>query len=319
MLPFPLPTPGKCRVQVFTATHNGTAVWTTWNKLPCSFVSLTMIGGGGGGGGGFTAAAGSARGGGGGGGSSGILRAVWPSWMLPDTLLLAVGGGGAGGAAGAAGGAGGDSRLAMFNTTTAINHFAVCAGATNGSGGTGTGGGAGGSGGGAAAGNTAMGLNWAIFTASSGQTGGAGGAQTGAVGNAPNGNVGLQPQAPLSGGAGGGGVGTANTDFAGGPITGAGLFPTLSGGAAAAGKGPDGYIYQLNQSLLAIRELQPYAAVFGGVCYGGAGGGTAGASGTAGAGGRGGGWGTGGGGGGGGVTGGAGGKGGDGLVIIVCW
>lgn len=312
MLPFPLPKPGQAKVSVFGAGNfSGLNNVGVWMKPVCSVVSATVIGPGGGGGAGFSGAAGTARGGGGGGGSGAIHRVVWPSWAVPDVLFAYV-------ALGATQEATSNpSSLSVVSQSggTAANLWAFANAGSGGSNGTGSTGGSGGSQGSATVASSAIGSQWGIWTSTAGQAGASGGAHTGAVG----GSVSLAYTQPLSGGAGGGGVGTSNTDNAGGNLTGTGIFPTLSGGVASSGPGADGYIYQLNQSLLAIRELAPYAAAFGLMQYGGSGGGTAGASGTAGAGGRGGGYGTGGGGGGGGVAGGAGGKGGDGLIVIVCW
>ena len=100
-------------------------------------------------------------------------------------------------------------------------------------------------------------------------------------------------------GAGGAGIGTANTPFAGGAITGVGFVPTNNGGTTALVTGNTGTF-----------SLTPFSSVGG---SGGASSATIGGNGGDGA------PGSGGGGGGAGVTGGAGGRGGNGLVIISWW
>lgn len=125
----------------------------------------------------------------------------------------------------------------------------------------------------------------------------------------------------ISGGAGGGGTPTANTNFTGGNITGAGLIPTLSGGAAGGGAGQSGIFWGAAGGIVSADLLMASAAFSGHGPFamtGGSGGGTNGAAGTGGAGGDGA-FGCGGAGGGGGVTGGAGGRGGSGLVLISAW
>lgn len=103
-------------------------------------------------------------------------------------------------------------------------------------------------------------------------------------------------------------------------MTGAGIWTTLAGGAAAAGAGNNGYPFQIYGGWTRTRTsaFPSDAPPIGDYNYSGTGGGTAGTAGTAGAGGNG--WfGNGGGGGGGGVTGGAGGRGGDGFIAITWW
>lgn len=296
--------PGGQPQSLWTYTHIGADGWHAWKKpAGATFITIIGVGGPGGGGGGNTAVAGNTRGGGGGGGSGAVSRLVIPAAFVPDVLYIRPGAGGAGGAATVAGSVGTVTMVATspFNqaggmTTTAYPALLYLV-ANNGSGANpGSSNGAGAAGGAASTGAECMFSGWGEFTSTQGGNGTAGGSSAGAVGvTLTYGSLGI----PFSGGTGGGGVGVANTDFAGGPITGVGLLPQHPGGIAAAGPGNGG---------LALGPPPFYC--------GGTGGGTAGASGTAGRGGDGA-WGCGGGGGGGGVTGGAGGYGGSGAVWIV--
>ena len=296
---FGLPDPRTCNVQLFRNLGSTSAVnWQPWYKpagVGMSFIFC--LGAGGGGGAGFTAAAGSARGGGGGGSSGGLTRLLIPTVHLPNVLHVNVGRGGV------PGGVGGASHVSTAASQTGAAYLITISssgGANNGGAGTGGAGGGGGSGAIASSATDAYGHGLGFFVAVGGRAGSNGGAQTGAAGGTQTWGTGGML---CSGGAGGGGTPTGNTDFAGGGITGGGPIPSLAGGLAAAGQGQAGW-----------ELLDPYLLASTGGC----GGGTAGASGTAGAGGYGG-LGSGGGGGGGGVTGGAGGRGGDGYVIIVSW
>lgn len=290
-------------LQVF-AKGCTTGEFQIWYKpRGAKMVHFTLIGGGAGGGGGKTGAAGTARGGGGGGGSGGMNRFSIAADLLPDILYIQVGLGGPGAAADGTGTSGGISYVCFapsISSNSNILHKSCNAASTGGSPGTAAAGGNGGAGGTSV--NYGFGAPWASLvqgTGVAGQTGANGGAHTGANGsNITWATAGLI----ITGGSGGGGTPTGNTDFSGGAINGSGLIlPTLAGGASAAGRGNDG-----------LFTRRPYF-----MSCGGSGGGTAGAAGTAGAGGDGG-PGSGGGGGGGGVTGGAGGRGGDGLIIITC-
>lgn len=288
----------------YAAGATGALEWQSWVRpRNISFVLLRLMGPGSGGGGGMSGAAGTARGGGGGGGAGGIVDLLIPASLLPDVLYIMVGRGGLGGAAASNGTQGERTYVSLVNNSIISATLIACASTVNaihGSPGTAGGGGAGGAGGTASTANLAQGHNLGLFTARAGQAGGAGGAHTGAIGTAVTfGSGGL----PITGGAGGGGTNTANTDFGGGAITGAGMMPTIAGGLAAAGRGQDGISLSGNP-------------MWGST--GGSGGGTAGAAGVGGDGGNGG-YGSGGGGGGGGVTGGNGGRGGDGLVLLSCW
>lgn len=278
--------------------------WIPWFKpRGATQVTFFVVGGGGGGGGGRTGASGTARGGGGGGGSSAVTRLTVPACLLPDILWIQVGAGGAGGAANSAGSSGTVSIVSRQPNNTDANVIAI-SGSTNaggGSAGTTTGGGGGGSLSSAATAGSAPYLTLGAFTSLAGLPGASGGAHTGANGTSTT----ALSSHILSGGAGGGGTPTADTNFSGGNINAAGIIPTISGGAAGANGGA-GVTFDPFDFLT---PPWPFTAC------GGGGGGTNGASGTGGTGGRGG-IGCGGGGGGGGVTGGTGGQGGDGIVVI---
>ena len=85
--------------KVFYATTSTN--WQTWTKPSnINFVYMYVIGAGGAGGGGRTGGNNSG-GGGGGGASSSITVALYPAFLLPDTLYINVGVGSAGASAGA--------------------------------------------------------------------------------------------------------------------------------------------------------------------------------------------------------------------------
>jgi hypothetical protein len=302
-----LPADGIANWQVFPAVQDTTTTrgWKAWNRPHgCSFIFVLSQAPGGGGGGGFTGAAGTARGGGGGGASGAMTTLLMPAFMVPDVLYLRPGNGGSGGGAGGSGIAGTVQYLARTPSTNNQDWFLGISGAGGGNPGTGA---AGGTAGTAAATTTTRALaGIAITSVMGGQAGAAGGAQTGAAG----GSITTPSTAlsPCTGGAGGGGTPIANTNFAGGAITGLGPWPTIPGGLAAGGAGNYGFRHNVQLIESAFRSF-PF------LTSGGSGGGTNGAAGTGGRGGDGG-WGSGGGGGGAGVTGGAGGKGGDGFFII---
>lgn len=269
------------RADVFWPTGNAHAY-----EIPdeASALLIVAVGGAGGGGAGFSAAAAAARGGGGGGGSGAVTRAVVPVISLPRVLYVSPGFGGNPAAAGGA------SFVGAQNTSVATSNVIFANG--GGAGGTGTGAAVGAAG---SAGAVATILN-VIYSWLSpheytvGIAGATGGAIAGGAGTAaPWGNLGI------CGGAGGGG--TTSADFAGGNITGSGLIPTISGGAAGSNDGRGGY-------------WDPVSFI----STGGSGGGSsnAGVGGNGGSGGPG----SGGGGGGGGTTGGTGGRGGNGYIII---
>ena len=266
--------------------------WQVWSKPQgVNWVEFIVIGSGGLGGAGFSGAAGTARGGGGGGGCGSISKGIFPAQYTPNRLFINI----------ALGSNGVDTFVSMEPNSTAVNRFLVGRGGSTGGTGTASAGGAGG-----AAGGANIQQNWASLgqvTSFAGYAGSAGGAHTGAVGATLT--ISVSTGVFLTPGSGGGGTPTANTDFAGGPITGAGILPSLAGGLAAGGRGQDGFAWWGGGQL----------PIF---FFGATGGGTNGAAGVGGAGGDGA-VGCGGGGGGAGVTGGAGGKGGNGLVIVRCW
>ncbi len=282
-------------VQIFYAT--GPSDWQTWVKpRGKSMIGIFAFGAGGGGGGGCSGAAGTARGGGGAGASGATFNTIIPAIFLPDTLFVNVGLGGAGGAADTVGLQGGMTNVFVYPLSGSSGPADAIVSAFPGgpgSPGTSSAAGAGGSGGSAyTAAISALGSRYS----STNRPGNAGGAQTGAAGTNATFNA---VSSPLCAGAGGGGLGTANTDFAGGSVlSSSNIFPASPGGLAM--RGTDG-----------VFRMTPFGS------SGGAGGSTN-SAGT-GYGGGNAGLGSGGGGGGAGLTGGAGGTGGHGLVVIVSW
>lgn len=309
-----IPAPESCDFQVFKggyASVSGTGQGSTAYNVPpsASMLFIVCIGPGGAGGNGHTAVAGTARGGGGGGGSGAISRLLIPAKFLPKTIWMRPGL-----AAHSASLSGQASVVTTYPGSSGGGLSAkglILSANAGGNGGNGTvsAGGTAGAAGTAATAATATFQNIGMVTWQAGQTGGAGGAHTGAAGTAVvwGGTVVL----PISGGAGGGGTPTTNTDFAGGAITGTTitseepLVPTIAGGLATAGRGNNGHMYF-------------YDSNRGMILTGGSGGGTAGAAGTGGRGGDAA-YCCGGGGGGGGVTGGTGGAGGPGLIFVWAW
>lgn len=308
-------------VQVFQCPMNAITQWQSWIKpRGVQMVSMILIGGGGGGGGGFTGVSGAARGGGAGGACSSLAFHIFPAYMLPDILKVSVGIGGAGGTGSGVNGSAG--TISYVATGVGITAGSTIPNILAESGNAGPGGGNAGSNTGNATGGTvptigtkarqgwAQALSLSTFTV--GIVGATGGSPTSA-GTLINAVWNL---IPLSPGAGGGGVTSAGTGFAGGVITlqsamdfADGTYTpasnylaggTAGSGAAAGGAGSAG-----------IQNYKPF------VMTGGSGGGSA--DGQAGGAGGNGGIGCGGGGGGAGTTGGRGGNGGNGIVIISSW
>ena len=273
-----------------------TTGWQTWMKpAGCAWVFMFMIASGGGGGrsnnGALTVAAG-------GGGSGGVSRLLIPAFVIPDILYLRPGIGGAGATTAGAGSNGIQSYVSMQPNTTVANLVLSQAG---GSGATGAAASTGGTAGVAGITTPAI-LCLGLFTTIAGQTGGAGATTANAAGSAVA--FGASGIITTSGAGGGNGTG------AGGDITGAGLLPTISGGAGTTGASGN----------LGFRDGQAvsYGLRSAPLLFSGASGGGGHSTGTAG---RGGDASYGGGGGGGGATSGAGtsgngGNGGDGLILI---
>jgi hypothetical protein len=305
-------------VQIFASGNDAQGAQRWIKPRGVSMVYMMAVSGGGGGGGGTTGATTTARGGGGGGACSSLGVLMKPAFLLPDYLLVQVGSGGLGGAAGQAGGNGTNSYISLGAGISAISvrgNWVLtpsAAASPPGGGGAGTSGAAGAAGGAPSLGtdgnigHSAFGLTHFIV----GVAGSAGGVQTGAVGaDAFASGSGV----PFGPGAGGAGVNSASTGFAGGnnPLTSSidfsdGLLqPSAGNGSAgsnvlAGGNGANGLVC-----------WKPF------LFTGGGGGGSA--DGQIGGNGGQGGLGSGGGGGGGGTTGGKGGNGGDGIVIIISW
>lgn len=287
-------------VQEFTYAAALTATgWQAWEKpRNCSWVYAVAVQAGAGGGGGASGASGSGARGGGGGGGSGAVARIWiPARFVPDVLYVFVGKGGLGGSAANPGNNGTQTFISTRLNDSSASGLMLTAGSTVAqAGGAGSASaGTGGSGGTAGTDINVHGI-WGLLTFRAGQAGSAAGNVAGAAGVAVSWGA---NNTSLSGGAGGGSTPAADTNFAGGAITGASGFPTIPGGLAAGGAGRSGIMIDA-----------PFSSC------GGSGGGTNGATGVGGRGGDGN-LGSGGGGGGGGVTGGAGGNGGNGYVLIV--
>ena len=314
---FDLIKPGVCDVQIFRTAGNTTS-WQSWVKpRGASMIWMFAISGGGGGGGGFTGLATVDRGGGGGGGSAGITRFMGPAMMVPDNLYVQVGAGGLGvGSGGGTAGSGGISYISvgaypagtLANFTVDNNLFLMSGAAGPGGGGTGTGvavGAAGAAGTVAVIGSQNRGGYAGFWGSTVGIIGSAGGAIAGGAGVAANT---LGDFVPFGSGAGGGGAGNASaSNFAGGAITGAGIYQTIPGGSATDVNGGGGYNWTPETTGSAFMSSTGGS---GGAGMDAAAGGNGGKGGFPGGGG---------GGGGAGTTGGRGGDGGDGVVVIISW
>lgn len=276
-----------------TITDNS---WYIWNKPPgIQFVNIVCIGGGSGG---SSGGSGSGALGGGGGGGAGTSIATYSSRFIPDALYIrpGIGGNGRTFVAANSGTPGGISYVSI-EPDTAISYRLIYA---NG-GGTNTTSFSGAS-------NAALIANVAScplitqakYTFFAGSVGAAGAATAGGSVSTLVGNI-------TTGGAGGSGA----TSGGGGNITGAGLYPTISGGTRVDGVGTSG------SGRAGLVFWKPFMLSGG---SGGAGNLTNSAGANGGNGGEGA-YGCGGGGGGGvrSSTHGAGGDGGPGLVIISCW
>jgi hypothetical protein len=301
--------------KVFYATTSTN--WQTWTKPSnINFVYMYVIGAGGAGGGGRTGGNNSG-GGGGGGASSSITVALYPAFLLPDTLYISVGIGSNGAAAGTGAASGVLSYVSIRSSTSPIFIVAQSGDAAAGGGGGGTNS-VSGSGVGGTAGTRWTYTNYPLanmgmITSVNGQGGGAGGANT------PTDGTSITPSLPVTGGAGGGGVSISGANTrAGGDIIGSGFLPSILGGNA------DGSTAALIGGKSGFNGINPTTESYLNlpmVYTGGSGGGSKGVSAAVGGiGGRGS-YGSGGGGGGASYasTGGSGGRGGDGLVLISCW
>ena len=339
----------KYDIQVFNASSTGPGgTWQTWRKpRGINFVQFFALAGGGGGGGtvsGAVVAAPATTGyGAAGGGSSAQSILTFAAWALPDVLYVSVGFGGAGGTAGSPvtnAGNGVNTYISLAPNTTTNNLLMVVGGGMGGVYGSPViGVASGGFGGGATSMYSAPLSSLAISaftynTASQattfignisipGQGGGYGGSNPAAPAR-PGASLALPINGLMvTGGAGGGAnafsLGPGSVGAAGGSITGAGIFPTLSGGTAGALSNASG-------GGTGSANPRPVNGLF--YFYGGSGGGGSGgqapagsASNTGGPGGDGG-YGCGGGGGGAGITpaaGSNGGRGGDGIIVATAW
>jgi hypothetical protein len=264
-------------VKIFYA-QSGSNSWQTWQKpRNCKFIWMMCIGGGAGGNGGASnTVAGSANG----GGSGGVVRALFPANVLPDTLYIQPGLGGVGGSAGSGtGGDGAKSYVTITSSTASIMNIVCTSGAA-----------------------AATGLNGETIAT----TANAGLLSLGNFIAIAGQSYAFAPVTPLtltfvSAGANGG-TSTASPPNEGGSILATNISPVILGGTSNTMVGGNGIV-----------SLKPF------YCLGGAGGwGSNSADAAAGTNGGNGAFGCGGGGGGSSTssTGGKGGRGGDGLVII---
>jgi len=251
-------------------------------------------------------------GGGGGGGASGSqISVVMPLWAMPEFMVVEIYSPGLGGASGNAGGAALSPTL--YDASTRVGVFSA-ANSQGGAAGAATGNAAGASSNGGLTQGYMFGFAGNLIVSGPAQGGGATGglATTGAAGT----NI-TYPVNGLcvTGGAGGGAIGTTGNGGAGGSIGASNFWgsPSISGGIASSGAGGNGsagisWPFGIDQRMVNTG--------------GGGGAGSAFNSATTGGNGGNGGYGCGGGGGGACLTGGVGGKGGDGgpgIVIITCW
>jgi hypothetical protein len=221
---------GASDIQTFIGTSTAAGQnWTTWIKpRGKTMCSIFMVGKGGNGGTGVVAAN-SLAGGGGGGGSGAQISLTMPLALLPDQLFVSMAG--------------------ISATTTLASYIAIApplgaggggpvannvlimvnGGGNGGNASAGTGGAAGAAG--AVSASTGMPLGWMwVDLTVPGSAGGVGGAAVTAA------NVALPTNGLLvTAGTGGGGLpAAAATGTSGGNLTGAGVFPTISGGVGSA-------------------------------------------------------------------------------------
>jgi hypothetical protein len=308
-------------VQVFFTDNNNPASGSQkWVKPSgASMCYMVVITGGGGGGGGRTRTSTNPGGGGGGGASGNIAKYLVPAIFIPDVLWVLVGSGGAGGAAngnGTIGLATDISYSAGISAISAIPNIILSSAGNNMAAATAGGTAAAGAGGtlGAVinAGNIGAAAANSIFSVLAGGAGTAGGVQTGAVGVDV---TAVWNTVALSGGAGGAGVNTVNTGFAGGNIVLQSALDFADGTMTPASNyiagGVAGSSTAAGDGNAGVQLWKPFYMT------GGSGGGSS--DGGIGGNGGNGGIGCGGGGGGAGTTGGRGGNGGNGFAIIISW
>lgn len=300
------------KTQVFFNESVSGLEWQVWNKPSnIKFINIFMLGGGAGGSGGF-ASVGAIRGGGAGGGSSSVVNALFPAYMLPDTLYIQVGKGGKGSLGTPTGSSsnplaaenGSLSYISILPNNLTHNLVLVSGNvpATGGNNQT------------AGVGGTAFNFLQAIYSvggiihAVAGVNGGT--SFTNAVGSSIN-----ITNVPVSGGAGGGAA-NSTANLSGGSINQFSFLPRILGGFSTGStiNGNNGYNSKILQNNISSSNILLFT--------GGAGGGGF-YTGTGGRGGDGA-FGCGGGGGGAGFSsspfsGGTGGNGGDGIVIITSW
>ena len=132
MWPEGLARPTTANIKVFTP--GSTSHWQTWNKpVGCTFVYILACGGGGAGG----KNTGANQTVGAGGGGSGLLgRAIFPGFMLPDTLYFRIGNGGATTTVAGTGNSGTETAVSVATDSTAVasNILLRCQGGSGGGG-----------------------------------------------------------------------------------------------------------------------------------------------------------------------------------------
>lgn len=136
MWPEGLARPTTANIKVFTPTvpAAGNLGWQTWTKPPgCSHVYIIACGGGGSGG---KNTGGNQTVGAGGGGSGVLGRALFPAFILPDTLFFRIGQGGATKTTAGTGNPGIATTVAIDQeaTSTATNILLLCNGGGGGGG-----------------------------------------------------------------------------------------------------------------------------------------------------------------------------------------
>jgi hypothetical protein len=279
-------------------TYNADGInWQTWTRPSGhTMMEIRLYGGAGGGGGGATGAGGTDRRGGGGGGQPAFSTWIGPAkWA---NLYFLVGRGGLGGLATLAGAAGEITYCSTVTGQTGLDYLLGRSGQAQAGGGSAGGIGTGGTGGAAGSAPTSDNVGrycrYGTFAHFAGLIGGAGASTSPGQINPAN------TSAPITAGAGGGGVSAANAAVAGGNVAATNTTVAVAGGLTGGGNGNPGV-----------------TDAFGLQFTGGSGGGgnSVGTGGTGGAGNKA----SGGGGGGGGITGGPGGLGGDGWAEICSW